>query len=211
MDIIEHVLKKVGMPYVWGGQGEKGLTDEQIISMERGNKQQAARVIKFINDKRKKLEFFDCSGLITTYMLSRGYITRDTTADGLYRRCDKIKGEPKNGDFTFRINSNGKAYHIGVYHNGYVTHAKGRDDGVVTEKYNNKFWNDIRRHPKIKNEKGLNEVILSDTGKPYQYNYSIELLQSALYMLGYDIGTVDGKCGQKTMDAVKRFCLKNGG
>ena len=64
MDIIEHVLSKVGMPYVWGGQGEKGLTDEKIIGMENGNKQQAARVIKFINDKRKKLEFFDCSGII---------------------------------------------------------------------------------------------------------------------------------------------------
>ena len=98
-----------------------------------------------------------------------------------------------------------------MYHNGCVTHAKGRDDGVVTEKYNKNFWNDIHRHPKIKNEKGLNEVTLSDTGKPYKYNYAIELLQSALYMLGYDIGTVDGKCGQKTMDAVKRFCLKNGG
>ena len=34
MDIIEHVLSKVGMPYVWGGQGEKGLTDKQIIGME---------------------------------------------------------------------------------------------------------------------------------------------------------------------------------
>ena len=140
-DFIKWLESKVGSPYLWGGQGE---TLYGIITKYAKTKDQSDSatkdMIKFMGIK--DVEFFDCSGLGVDYMLKNGLISYDTTADGLYRKCDKIsKEEAVPGDFVFLFNGSGKATHVGyVVENGYVVHALNQKVGVIKEKLSKRKW-----------------------------------------------------------------------
>ena len=63
-----------------------------------------------------------------------GLLKYDTTADGLYKKCTKkYLANIKKGDFVFKVNSDGKATHIGyvVNDNKAIVEAYGRDKGVI--------------------------------------------------------------------------------
>lgn len=140
-EFVAYVKSKVGSPYLWGGQGES--LHEIITEYARKKKQSDSAtkdMIKFMGIK--DVEFFDCSGLGVNYLLKHGLISYDTTADGLYRKCDKIsKEEAVPGDFVFFVDGSDKATHVGyVVENGYVVHALDQKKGVIKEKLSARKW-----------------------------------------------------------------------
>ncbi|MBR3163811.1 C40 family peptidase [Candidatus Saccharibacteria bacterium] len=137
--------------YLWGGQGEfvekDGLVDVNMVAVMEQTAETAKRVLDRLIDcylagyDMSKARFFDCSGLGVTYFLAKGYISHDTTADGLYKLCSVHPSfeKLKKGDMVFKSKtSKGTWGHVGyvsgVDENGalLVTEARGRSYGVVT-------------------------------------------------------------------------------
>lgn len=139
--------------YLWGGQGEsvKNSTIGFVMKAET-SANNAKRVLShvaglvnqgYITDDTK---FFDCSGLVTYYLIKLGVLTSDTTANGIMTKCKKISKEDlKPGDFCFKVSDN-KANHVGVYvGDNYVIESKGRDYGVVKLHIASNNWNAFGR------------------------------------------------------------------
>ena len=128
------------MVICWGAQGEDGSTiNEACIRKRENTNTNADRAIRFWQKQceagyKDRLRAFDCSGLGVCFFLDRGYINSDTTADGLKKLTVPIKANALSvGDFVFKVNSEGKATHIGyvVDNSLNVVEAKGRDAGVI--------------------------------------------------------------------------------
>lgn len=207
--------------YLWGGQGEtlSKLTDEYIDKKETSEKN--ANRVKKLRDARKEkyknLRAFDCSGLGVYFLLKEKAIEKDTTANGLMQRCEKIsRDDLREGDFVFRVD-NAEAYHIGyVVENLYVIEAKGRDDGVVKRKLNasgSSYWNeygrpteliDLPKDPDKKSYKFYRVLKKGTNGE------DVVNLQKMLNAKKFNAGTVDGDFGKNTEKAVKAFQKKNG-
>lgn len=135
--------------YVWGGQGQKfkDLTVEKLCKMET-SALNARRVVECAYNKKitDETKIFDCSGLVTWTLINMGVLKSDTTADGILKKCKKVTGKVKKGDFVFKTSSDGKAYHIGTLTDvEHVTEAKGRDFGVVTNTFVPSEWDIIAR------------------------------------------------------------------
>lgn len=141
--------------YVWGGQGEKAptITADWIRSMENSTAN-ANRAIAFWKKQvaagyGNVLRAFDCSGLGIYWLCDNMKLLQyDMNADTLMTdRCSKIsRSNLRRGDWVFRVNSAGRAYHIGyvVDDSLRVVEAKGRDDGVVKRALNasgSSYWN----------------------------------------------------------------------
>lgn len=140
-EFVSYANSKVGCPYLWGGQGETLYEIITKYAKTKGQSDSATKdMIKFMGIK--DVEFFDCSGLGVYFMLEHGLISYDTTADGLYRKCDKISAaEAVPGDFVFFLDNSGKANHVGyVVENGYVVHAINQKQGVIKEKLSKRNW-----------------------------------------------------------------------
>lgn len=136
--------------YLWGGQGEKvetgGFVNVKHITNAEQTAETAKRVVDKIVDCYKAgynmayALFFDCSGLGVYYFLKYGFITSDTTADGLYNLCKKHPemSELKKGDMVFKSKTSaGKWGHVGYVGdkdadgNLIIYEARGRAYGVV--------------------------------------------------------------------------------
>lgn len=143
---------KVGDIYVWGGQGETDITEAWIRRRETSTAN-ANKVIKLWKKRvaeGRSVAAYDCSGLITAWLLSEGLIPGDLSSRGLWRLCTAIKkAQLEPGDLVFRRNALGVIHHVGVYvGNGEVIEAKGRDDGVVRRGVNasgSGYWTDYGR------------------------------------------------------------------
>lgn len=139
-------------PYVWGGQGQllRKLTVEKLAAMEEPDN--AARVMRFIarniGKATKKSKVFDCSGFVIMCYVYAGVFKADfdDTANGLMGRFSPISPTArKAGDLVFKVDKNGKAYHVGLLLDpDTVAEARGRDYGVCTTPYNSD-WSEIRR------------------------------------------------------------------
>lgn len=215
MSKIEAFIKwlnaQVGSIYVLGAQGETA-TEALIRKMEK-SETNINRVLalyrKRVADGKTNIKMFDCSGLIICYFLEHGYIATDTTAAGLYDKCKVIKqSELKEGDLVFHHNGT-KIHHVGVYiGENMVIHAKGRDYGVVKEKFNIKDWNRFGRYePLQEKESEVNEMpIKLKITNPLMSGDEICELQEALNRLGYNCGEPDGVCGKHTIAGIEAFC-----
>ncbi len=206
---IEWLTAQVGHIYVWGAQGENA-TEAFIRKMET-TQTNINRALALYNKRKaegkKSIKAYDCSGLIVCYMLENKLISGDSTASGLYSKCTQIKqSELKAGDIVFHHNGN-KIHHIGVFiGNNTVIHAKGRDVGVVKEKFSTNDWNRFGRYEKLQEESGgkvMTKVITKTS--PLMRGEDIKQLQTALNALGYNCGTADGIAGDKTMAAIEKF------
>lgn len=134
--------------YVFGGQGEllEQITISKLQSME--TPANVERILKHVADVypkgTKRARIFDCSGLITYHLIKLGALMRDTTADGLYKKCKPItKRELLPGDLVFTVKNN-KASHVAtvIEVNGDVIklgEAVGRDVGVAETTLTTKF------------------------------------------------------------------------
>ena len=226
LSYLENEVKN-GSIYVWGGQGQKAtvaLIDK--LETSNANKKTAKALLK----KRtkagyKNIKAFDCSGLVTKAMDETGVEKKgfDTTADGLYRNYVKTqtRQELKPGDLVFRINTTGKAYHVGVVVDWAlnVIEARGRAYGVVKRALNasgSSYWNAYGRPKKLK-------VEIEDADKCLCISRLIKLklirmrgddvkaIQRALINRGFSCGAdgADGIFGKRTDLAVRAFQTGN--
>lgn len=140
--------------YVWGAQGQQGSTiTEAWIKKRETSALNAARAISYWKKQVKAgygdvLRAFDCSGLSVYFLLGRGLITSDMTANGIMGKCKRItKNDLRIGDFVFKTNITGRATHIGYVADNElnIIEAKGRDHGVIQSKLSG--WNVYGRPP----------------------------------------------------------------
>jgi hypothetical protein len=198
--------------YVWGAQGQTGdtITEAWIRSREK-TKRNARRAIAFWKKQVKAgygnvLRAFDCSGLGVYFLLKEGLIKSDMTANGLMGKCAKItRAQLKRGDFVFKVNSKGRAYHVGyVVDDGLnVIETKGRDYGVVKSKL--KGWNAYGRPPFFGESAEQTKSRVLKRMKPYMCGADVLELQTTLKNKGYAVGPLDGIFGPKTEKAVRAF------
>lgn len=141
--------------YVWGAQGQKGnAVTEAWIRRRETSEANANRAIAFWKKQVEAgfgnvLRAFDCSGLGVYFLMENKLLGYDTTAHGLMGKCDKItRDKLRIGDFVFKVNSSGRATHIGyvVDNELNVIEAKGRDYGVIKRPMD-KGWNAYGRPP----------------------------------------------------------------
>lgn len=208
--------------YVWGAQGQQGnqITEAWIKRRETSEKN-ASRAIRLWKQRISQgyggvLRAFDCSGLGVYWLLREGVISSDMTANGLRGKCTVIqKSHLKPGDWVFRVNSAGRAYHIGyvVDMACSVVEAKSRDDGVVKRALNASgkyYWNAFGRPQYFAGEIEAQAPAwavarLLKRTSPMLRGEDVRGLQQALIDAGHSPGTVDGIFGQSTERAVKSY------
>lgn len=145
-----YLSEQVGQPYVWGGQHLKLTPSDyvSIITRKESDPNYREQAIAFCKDKfdhgATVLYAYDCSGLGMYWLQNVKHILpTDLTANGMMGKCDIVK-EPKCGYWVFRVNSVGRATHIGyMVSDTEVIEAKGRAYGVVRTKYRSSYWHKI--------------------------------------------------------------------
>lgn len=201
--------------YVWGAQGERGSAiTEAWIRRRENSAANAARAIVFWRKQvlagyGDVLRAFDCSGLAVYFLLKEGLLSSDTTADGLMRKCTPISQcELHRGDFVFKVDAKGKAYHVGYVVDDAlnIIEAQGRDAGVIKSPL--RGWNAYGRPPffnaDVTPTPTSKSRILTLT-KPYMQGTDVASLQTALKKRGYSVGSIDGIFGSRTDKAVRKF------
>jgi peptidoglycan hydrolase-like protein with peptidoglycan-binding domain len=207
--------------YVWGGQGQKAptITKAWIRSMEN-SPTNANRAIAFWQKQVAAgyggvLRAFDCSGLGIYWLCDKmKLLPYDLNADTLMTdRCSEIsRSELCRGDWVFRVNSAGRAYHIGYVVDDAlrVVEAKGRDDGVVKRALSasgSGYWNRYGRPAVFRAEilagKG---ATAADVLRYGDMGEAVKAMQQLLLAAGYDCGScgADGEFGTQTLGALTR-------
>lgn len=220
--------------YIWGGQTqvirggivykddsfkkELGEAEAWIKDKETSTKN-ANRALKLYKSRKDKYEVIpcvDCSGLGMNYLQNKtGIFGSDMTANGMKGKCTLIdKSDLKKGDWVFRVNSSGRATHIGyvVDDNLNVVHSKGRAYGVVKEAFSSSYWDKYGR-PKVFadeiNNAGEDMGIIFTRNlkrtKPMMQGDDVKELQRLLNKADSAGLAVDGKFGDKTKKAVKAY------
>lgn len=212
--------------YVWGGQGEKTITENWIRNMENSTTN-ANRAVAFWKKQVKAgygnvLRAFDCSGLGIYWLCDlKKLLPYDMNADTLMTdRCGKIsRSDLRRGDWVFRVNSAGRAYHIGyvVDDSLRVVEAMGRDVGVVKRSLNASgasYWNRCGR-PTIFKECIVTEPVIDSKGtielpstvRKGNAGGTVKRLQTLLMAAGYTLPKygADGDFGSETLSAVKKY------
>lgn len=211
--ISQHIDRAI---YVWGGQGQAVTSETQIRRMEQ-TVGDADRAIALWNKRKAAgidpVYMFDCSGLIIWALQAMKLIDYDTTAHGLYVKSKPINaGSVRVGDFVFKVNADGRAYHVGIVTRpGYVTEAYGRDRGVIERAMTVGNWNAYGSNPFIDTNQEVSDMKKGDTGEAVQ-KWQESLLAAGYVMTGTD-GTVygaDGNFGGATERATIAFQLANG-
>lgn len=167
----------------------------------------------------------DCSGLFSwAFKQLGGYMYHGS--DTMWKSYCTAKGELKNGKrtdgmelkpgtavFTYDKDKK-KRGHVGLYiGNGWVIEAQGSKAGVVRSKVSNSKWVEWGElkgvnygEPQADPDPIQPSDLLPTLRKGSKGEY-VQLLQTKLMMLGYDLGSygVDGDFGSKTQAAVKAF------
>lgn len=201
--------------YCWGGQGE-AATEELIRKKETSSKnaERAIACLKRLAAKGiKEPAMYDCSGLGMAFLQGRIFKS-DMSADSMMGKCVQIaKSELKKGDWVFKTDSKGKAYHIGYIVDGElnVVEAQGRDDGVVKRPLKKGGWNRFGRPECFRQEIEADKT-LSGILRKGDEGAMVKLLQETLIAKGYALAKygADGDFGAETEEAVKAFQKASG-
>lgn len=147
-DICETEVEN-GSIYVWAAGGELGISVDSAWIQKKENRcdgganyLRAYGMWKARKDSGNTLfRCFDCSGFVSWILTKSGVFSGRRDCDGLWSLSNKLD-EPINGALLFRQSSSNAndETHVGLYFDGYAYHAKGRDTGVVKERYSAKFW-----------------------------------------------------------------------
>ena len=144
-----------GEPYVWGGQ-HTHLTPsnyQAIIDYRERNTggyadgtsyaTAAKRYCKRLFDAGlTDLYASDCSGLGCYFWGNVKQLMGDSTADQMMRMSQLYMNTPKRGWWCFKVNSSGRAYHIGyMVDDTHTIEAEGRTTGVVKKTFDPNYWN----------------------------------------------------------------------
>lgn len=209
IDYLEsHVDKAI---YVWGGQGQTA-SEDFIKKHETGKDRE-----KVLDLYKKRLaagippneiKAFDCSGLGTYFLYNlKRILPSDKNANGLKGLCQSVsKSSLKKGDFVFRLESSGRAHHVGyvVDDAQNVIESKGRAYGVVKKPINywgSNYWEWYGR-PKFWNEDG-GEIMIQKGSK----GNAVKTWQECLIKLGFSLPKygADGDYGTETENGTKAF------
>lgn len=143
-EYINYVKSKVGNAYLWGGQGESVYELLRALAKKKGQSDSnTERMLAYVSAHGvNNLEFYDCSGLLVSFLLKAGAIERDMTADELYHSCGKIsRQEARPGDMVFLFHSSGVATHVGcITDHASVVHALNQTRGVIEEALEKRKW-----------------------------------------------------------------------
>lgn len=143
-EFVAYINSKEGNAYLWGGQGESLYDLARELAKKNGQADEKTEKMLAQMEKQgvRNIEFFDCSGLGVSFLLEKGAISCDMTANGLYQKCKKIeKEDSRAGDMVFLVNSSGKATHIGYLVNRTtVVHAFNQSKGVIKENVDKRAW-----------------------------------------------------------------------
>lgn len=219
---------KNGSIYVLGAQGQTGskITEAWIKYREHYISANYKRAIALWKQRLAQgylaLCAYDCSGLGMYFLYNvKRIFTGDLNANGMKSKCQRIlRSQIKVGDWVFRVNSTGRAHHIGyvvgIGTDGIpiVIESMGRSAGVVKRGLNASgvsYWNYAGRPLIFKTEiEGQTDVSSYPTLKKGMYdNQYVKILQMELNERGYGL-TADGDFGSKTETAVKDYQSKNG-
>ena len=168
----------------------------------------------------------DCQGLLDAYLTYELGEKTDVNADYNYRKWCADKGKISEierpyelGEAVFMANSKGKMTHVGwvcgldLDGELLVVEARGLSYGVVVTQLEARPWTHRGLMAKIfeyKEDESMDKPIKLEKTIPLMQGEYITALQIALNALGYtdSAGNAleeDGKCGTKTMQAVKAF------
>lgn len=214
-----------GWGYIWGTAGvmwtearqknlEKTTDDDRAQSRQYGRKWIGHMVA-------------DCSGLFRWAFRQLGsdiahgsnsIFDRYCSAKGKLKngkRTDGIALKPGTAVFTYNAKT-GNRGHIGLYiGNGWVIEAQGSKAGVVRSKVTNSKWVewgelkgvDYGNAQPVPQPVAPSTDPVTPTLKKGSKGDYVQLLQTKLIVLGYDLGSygADGDFGSKTTEAVKAF------
>lgn len=198
--LLEHAISKLGMHYMFG---YTGIVTEEAIQ-RKAKQYPSVYDADYIRKCRLLIGLWatDCSGLVD------GYTDVDWSASGYYNNANKkgaIGTLPKNipGILVFKLNSHGEIGHVGIcYGDGTVIEAKGIDYGVVRTVIAGNGW-DLWAFCNLISYDGLEDVML--ILKKGSEGDLVEDLQKNLNTLINAGLTVDGKFGDNTYNAVRKF------
>ena len=207
--------------YIWGTAGESWTAVKQA-QLENTTDKNRAMSRKY-GKKWIGHKVSDCSGLFLwafkqfgmsmSHISSNIYKSYCTSTKG--RLTAELKQTIRAGSAVFTGDAPGNHPHVGLYiGNDTVIEAKGTVNGVVTSKLTDKKWTfygelksvDYGEPQQISEPAPIPEPMLPTLRKGSKGEY-VQLLQTKLMMLGYDLGSygVDGDFGTKTQAAVKAF------
>ena len=182
---VQTAYEMLGNPYLWGGNGETLADILRKYADAKGQGKEATEdMINFINKhfciRCEEIHFQDCSGLIVFILRLLGAVEKDydTTAEGLYKECDKIK-TPKKGALAFYYDGK-KHNHVGICcGTNTVIHCLSTKTGVIVEDISKRSdkWKDFGFPSKWVNEDtdDLTEYSTVDLVEPvYVYNTAKE-------------------------------------
>lgn len=230
-EFIQHLEDEVknGSIYVWGAQGEgAGTITETWIKKKETSATNAARAIALWKKQIEagygdRLRAFDCSGLGMAFLQNEAKIvSSDMSANSMMAKCEIItKAQARRGDWVFKVNSSGKATHIGyiVDEALNVIEAKGRNYGVIKSPLSKGGWNKYGRPKFFANEiagagddeapvaSGWTVNRLLKRVSPAMKGDDVRRLQEALIARGFACGrgANDGIFGDDTKKAVRAF------
>ena len=144
-----------GEPYVWGGK-HVHLTPsnyQTIIHDKEKNTggypdgvsfEDAAKAYckKLFDAGMTDLYAYDCSslGMYDLYSVQHIY-SGWLSANQMMNRCKLYTNTPQRGWWVFKVDSSGRAYHIGyMVDNTHVIEARGRKYGVVKREWKKRDW-----------------------------------------------------------------------
>jgi len=221
---LDYLKSRVGIDvYVWGGNGEKIVNQmPHLCEMEKADHTEKEalkntdRVLTLLNKRLLTgVDIFaicgeDCSGLAVKYLLLKGIIKEDKTANSFYKltegtpvKMDMIQA----GDFLFQGSDSNK-WHIGyAISDKYAIECQNHDVGVVQTKIADRGWKYATRpswYSDVPKEKPVlkRELYVTD---PLMRGDDVRDCQELLIDKGYKPGKTDGVYGQRTFDAVKSF------
>lgn len=228
---IKYLRVQLGMPYVWGGQGDllTGLHDpEKWIKSQESNADNRKRAIDFFRKCKEAgmetIRAFDCSGLIMYFLQDLHGVMGDRSAQMLYNQSAKISREElQEGDLVFKGSAPDNITHVGVYvGGGRVIESKGRDDGVCETELESRPFKYFGRlaalAPFLIDEPDEpeypEEPLPLTVCKPVLTGEGYKALQRACNLLGYKdaagcLLVEDGKCGKKTRQALDSMIAHN--
>ncbi len=229
----DYLESRVGIDvYVWGGNGELLVNQlPRLCDMEKDDhtdKQALANTDRVLTLVQKRLftgvNIFDirgedCSGLLVRFLLDKGIIKSDMTANALWEYIVGTKDKPahgkqislkdaREGDYVFQGNDSRKWHIGGAVSEKYAIESKNHDEGVCKTKIANRGWTYAARPDWYSDEPTPTKPILTRElylTDPYMRGDDVRDCQRLLVDKGYNPGVNDGIYGKKTMEAIKDF------
>lgn len=160
--------------YVWGGNGQKAASiTEAWIRKKEADNQKGAHADQAVKTWQSRVaaglrafRAYDCSGYVSAALMAGGALDKRRDCDGLYAMCGDLDS-PRDGALLFRVNSENAndETHVGIYFGGYQYHSKGRESGVVKERYDAGYWAKIAWIETL--DASGTEAAAAQSGDPY--------------------------------------------